>query len=168
MPLIPHTTVTNTNQCYGLLKWSMYLLSHFPGGLVIRALGFHCRVVGLTPDRELRSHRTCGTENKKLSTKITTLRMGSNYLQSSICQSWGRGRDKGHDARWGRKEKGVCGYRSCRWTMVRTLDVILTVSHWSILSRWLACSDLHFKIRLVSCCLIHYERSMKQGIFQRE
>lgn len=42
----------------------MYLLSYFPGGLVIRALGFHCRVVGLIPDRELRSHRTCGTENK--------------------------------------------------------------------------------------------------------
>ena len=44
----------------------MYLLSHFPGGLVIRALGFHGRVVGLIPDMELRSHRTCGIENKKV------------------------------------------------------------------------------------------------------
>lgn len=53
---------------------------------------------------------------------------------------------------------------------MRTLELILTVtvSHRSMLSRQLACSDLHFKIRLVRCCVNHYERSMEQGIYQRE
>lgn len=44
----------------------------------------------------------------------------------------------------------------------------VTVSHWSMLSRRLACSDLHFKIRLACCCVNHYERSTEQGIYQRE
>ena len=57
------------------------IVREFPGGLVVRILGCHCRGPGSVPDGELRSHKMCG-----MAEKIKLLWLWINVLFSYICQ----------------------------------------------------------------------------------